>query len=91
MYTDSANSRIRVAGICSARCEVKFVQLLNVDVQKAQAELEKPVTSTRMIQQVEGKKCFYIAEGERKSLGGYGEETGNSTTKRVRLGCGGWI
>jgi hypothetical protein len=63
-------------------------QLLKVDVQKAKAELEKHVTSIRMVPQVEGKKGYYIAEGEWNLLGGYGEEARNSATKRIRMVAG---
>ncbi len=63
-------------------------QLLKVDVQKAKAELEKHVTSIRMVPQVEGKKGHYIAEGEWDLLGGYGEAAGNSATKRIRMVAG---
>jgi len=64
-------------------------QLLVLDVQKAKAELEKHVTSIRMVPQMEGKKGYYIAEGEWNLLGGYGEEAGNSATKRIRMVAGG--
>ena len=64
-------------------------QLLNVDVQKAKAELEKHVKEIRMVPQVEGKKGFYVAEGEWNLLGGYGEEAATPTTKRIRMVAGG--
>jgi hypothetical protein len=38
--------------------------LLQVDVQRAKAELEKHVSEIRVVPQVEGKKGHYIAEGE---------------------------
>ena len=63
-------------------------QLLKGDVQEAKVELEKYVTSIRMVPQVEGKKGHYIAEGQWNLLGGYGEETGNSATKRIGLVAG---
>ncbi|MEN6602533.1 MAG: hypothetical protein ABFD86_08940 [Bryobacteraceae bacterium] len=63
-------------------------QLLNVDVQKAKTELEKHVTAIRMVPQGEGKKGYYIAEGQWNLLGGYGEEAGDSATKRIRLVAG---
>jgi hypothetical protein len=63
-------------------------QLLKVDVQKAKAELEKHVTSIRMVPQVEGKKGHYIAEGEWDLLGGYGERARNPATKRIRMVAG---
>ena len=64
-------------------------QLLKVDIQKANAELEKHVTEIRMVPQVEGKKGFYVAEGEWNLLGGYGEDAGNSAPKRVWMVAGG--
>ena len=64
-------------------------QLLKGDVQEAKVELEKHVTSIWMVPQVEGKKGHYIAEGQWNLLGGYGEETGNSATKRIGLVAGG--
>lgn len=39
-------------------------QLLQVDAQRAKAELQKHVTEIRMMPQVEGKKGYYVAEGE---------------------------
>ncbi len=63
-------------------------QLLTVDVQKAKAELEKHATTIRMVPQVEGKKGYYVAEGEWNLLGGYGEDAGNSATKRIRMVAG---
>ena len=39
-------------------------RLLQADVQRAKGELEKHVTEVRMVPQVEGKKGFYVAEGE---------------------------
>ena len=64
-------------------------QLLSADVQKAKAELEKHVTSIRMVPQLEGKKGHYIAEGEWNLMGGYGEEAGDSATKCIRMVAGG--
>ena len=63
-------------------------QLLNVDVQKAKKILEQHVTSIRMVPHKEGKNGHYIAEGQWNLLGGYGEETGNPTTKRIRMVAG---
>lgn len=63
-------------------------QLLKVDVQKAKAELQKHVTSIRMVPQIEGKEGHYIAEGEWNLLGGYGGEVGKSATKRIRMVAG---
>ena len=63
-------------------------QILKVDVQKAKAELEKHVTSIRMVPQVGRKKGLYIADGEWNLLGGYGEEAGNPATSRRGLVAG---
>ena len=63
-------------------------KLLNVDLQQARAALEKHVTSIRMVPQLEGDKGHYVAEGEWNLLGGYGDEEGNPTTKRIRLVAG---
>jgi len=63
-------------------------RLLTTDVQKTKAELEKHVTSIRMVPQIEGKKGHYIAEGEWNLLGGYGEDAGNPATKRIRMVAG---
>ena len=65
-------------------------QLLQVDVQKAKAELKKHVTEIRMLPQVEGKKGHYVAEGEWNLLGGYGEMSGRPTAT-LSDGCGGRI
>ena len=64
-------------------------QLLPVDVQRAKAELQKHVTEIRMVPQVEGKKGFYVAEGEWDLLGGYGDGVGNHTTQHFRMVAGG--
>ena len=61
-------------------------QLLNVDVQKAKAELAKHVSGIRMVPQVEGKKGHYVAEGEWNLLGGYGE--GEEKCVRMVAGAG---
>jgi hypothetical protein len=51
-------------------CEVK--RLLHTDVLKAKLELEKHVQAIRMVPQPsDGKKGFYVAEGEWNLLGGY--------------------
>ena len=63
-------------------------QLFKVDVQKAKAELEKHVSDIRMAPQLEGKEGHYVAEGEWNLLSGYGEETGNPTTKPIRMVAG---
>ena len=62
--------------------------LLVADVQKAKAELAKHVGEIRMVPQVEGKKGYYIAEGEWDLLGGYGEDAGTPPTKRIRMVAG---
>ncbi len=63
-------------------------KLLKVDTQKAKAELGKHVTSIKMVPQVEGKKGFYVAEGEWDLLGGYGEEAAHSDEGRIRMVAG---
>jgi site-specific DNA recombinase len=63
-------------------------QLLDVNVQKAKAELEKHVSEIRMMPQIEGKKGHYVAEGEWNLLGGYGEGAGTVATKRIRMVAG---
>ena len=63
-------------------------QLLNGDVRKAKAELEKHVTAIRMVPQGEGKTGFYVAEGEWDLLGGYGEKTGSPAKTDFRMVAG---
>ena len=55
-------------------------QLLQVDVKRAKAELQKHVTEISMAPQVEGKKGYYVAEGEWDLLGGYCDGAGNQST-----------
>ena len=64
--------------------------LLNADVQRAKAELAKHVAGIRMLPQGQGKKGYYIAEGEWNLLGGYTEGDGDhgSTEKRVWVVAG---
>ncbi len=64
-------------------------QLLHVDPQKAKTELSKHVTEIKMVPETDGKKRYYVAEGEWNLLGGYGEDAGNSATKRIRMVAGG--
>ncbi|MGO9256330.1 MAG: recombinase family protein [Bryobacteraceae bacterium] len=64
--------------------------LLNADVQRAKAELAKHVAGIQMLPQGQGKKGYYIAEGEWNLLGGYAEGDGSQggTEKRVRVVAG---
>jgi hypothetical protein len=63
-------------------------QLLQVDVQREKAELQKHVAEIRMMPQVEGKTGHYLAEGEWNLLGGYGEGAGNQTNHHFRMVAG---
>jgi hypothetical protein len=62
---------------------------IRTSVTLAKAELQKHITGIRMVPQIEGKKRFYIAEGEWNLLGGYGEDAGNSPTPNIRMVAGG--
>ena len=46
------------------------------------------VLEIRMTPQTEGKKGYYVAEGEWNLLGGYGEEPGNATKRCIRMVAG---
>jgi hypothetical protein len=64
-------------------------QLLNADVQRARTELAKHVTAIQMQPIAEGKKGYYIAQGEWNLLGGYmGGPNQNGSKKRVRMVAG---
>ena len=63
-------------------------QLIQVDVQRAKAELQKHVTEIRMMPQTEGKKGFYVAEGEWNLLGGYGDGAGSESTQHFPMVAG---
>jgi hypothetical protein len=56
---------------------------------RAKTELQKHISEIRMLRQAEGKKGFYVAEGNWDLLAGYGEDAGNSATKRIRMVAGG--
>ena len=53
--------------------------LTRTDVRKANEEL---------LPQVAEKKGYYVAEGEWKLLGGYGEGVGNPNAEHIRLVAG---
>ena len=63
-------------------------QLLNADVRRAKAELEKHVTVIRMVPHGEGTNGYYVAEGEWDLLGGYGGGAGASATADIRMVAG---
>jgi DNA invertase Pin-like site-specific DNA recombinase len=63
-------------------------QLLNVDVQKARAQLAQHVTTIRMVPQIDGKKGHYVAEGGWNLLGGYVGETKGSARPHIRMVAG---
>ena len=49
-------------------------RVLQIDAQKAKAQLAKHVTEISMIPQPEGRKGHYVASGEWNLLGGFGED-----------------
>ncbi len=63
-------------------------QLLQVDVQRAKAELQKHVTEIRMVPQGEGRRGYYVAEGEWNLLGGYRDEASGKPTQHFRMVAG---
>ena len=63
-------------------------QLLQVDVRRAKAELQKHVTEIRMMPHVEGKKGYYVAVGDWDLLGGYGNGAGNHSPQHFRMVAG---
>ncbi len=63
-------------------------QLLQVDVQRAKADLQKHVAEIRMMPHVEGKKRYYVAVGEWDLLGGYGNGAVNHSPQHFRLVAG---
>jgi hypothetical protein len=65
-------------------------RLLNADVRRAKAELEKHVIVIRMVPHGEGTNGYYVAEGEWDLLGGYGggAGAGASATADSRMVAG---
>jgi DNA invertase Pin-like site-specific DNA recombinase len=61
---------------------------IRTSVAKAKAELHKHVSGIRMLPQAEGKKGFYVAEGNWDLLGGYGEDSGSSGIPHFRMVAG---
>jgi len=62
--------------------------LIRTSVAKAKAELHKHVSEIRMLPQAEGKKGYYVAEGNWDLLGGYREDSGGLGIPHFRMVAG---